>query len=786
MAESDPKKIRPFGQTSDRRNLDSEEDPLVELARIVSEDSGFYGSRAERAKPQREEPIDRNAYSADLESELLQELESSFSARAPAPRRTPAPAAPGARPAPESIAPPPSDGADDLLRSIEKQLGEFERRNQTRAAAPPPPPEEMPVRPYEQRWDEPVHDRVEEQAEDDNVAPDLDDYALPPEPPEEQEPARSQRERILAEAREREARDREAREAREREAREARERRLAEREARERAAAESRDRAATEAREREMRDRTLQEARERIAGSRGPERPDRSAQPPQNRPAARSRRLPPIIPDQDEDAERRGAMRLPLRRRDAPVGNEREQGASGFVVGAASGWNDIDREEDAAGPARGEQDWGSPSADYRGELRTTFGGLEEVSPSGRGSHVPVEHVEAEMQGELEPSYSDPAFGANWEDPRDGENAAYADQPRVTPTAADSGARQERSEGRRSRAGLLAAAGVLAVVVIGAVAAMYVRSGEDVPGGPPPVIAAPEGDVKVEPPPAQAAAEGETAGEAVYNRVAGNAPAAEEQVVDGAEEPREISRIVLPPPQENGDDALTRPVGDADAAAAETAVPGQDVGPRRVRTYVVRPDGTIAETQAAPAADDAPSPAEEQQLAAAAQSSSEPMVPVRVPTTQIDGTGQSQAVQPDPMQAAPAPQPPAETAALAPSPEPPPTAAAQSAPAELRSAPPAEAETAAAPAAAPPAATGEGYVVQISSQRSMDDAQSSWAAVKRRYPLVLGAMEPNIQQADLGAKGIYYRVRVGPWASREEAVQVCESLRAAGGDCLVTR
>jgi cell division protein FtsN len=69
---------------------------------------------------------------------------------------------------------------------------------------------------------------------------------------------------------------------------------------------------------------------------------------------------------------------------------------------------------------------------------------------------------------------------------------------------------------------------------------------------------------------------------------------------------------------------------------------------------------------------------------------------------------------------------------------------------------------------------------------MADAQSSWASAQRRYASVLGNMEPNIQQADLGAKGTYYRVRVGPWASRGEAVQVCERLRAAGGDCIVTR
>src|SRR5688500_10617571 len=80
MAETDPKTTRPFGHSSDRRSLEGEEDPLVELARIVSEDSGFYGSRGERLKPVREEPVEHNAVSDDLESELLQELESSFSA----------------------------------------------------------------------------------------------------------------------------------------------------------------------------------------------------------------------------------------------------------------------------------------------------------------------------------------------------------------------------------------------------------------------------------------------------------------------------------------------------------------------------------------------------------------------------------------------------------------------------------------------------------------------------------------------------------------------------------
>ena len=44
----------------------------------------------------------------------------------------------------------------------------------------------------------------------------------------------------------------------------------------------------------------------------------------------------------------------------------------------------------------------------------------------------------------------------------------------------------------------------------------------------------------------------------------------------------------------------------------------------------------------------------------------------------------------------------------------------------------------------------------------------------------------IQEADLGTKGLYYRVRVGPWASRDDAIKVCEALKAAGGNCFVTQ
>ena len=127
------------------------------------------------------------------------------------------------------------------------------------------------------------------------------------------------------------------------------------------------------------------------------------------------------------------------------------------------------------------------------------------------------------------------------------------------------------------------------------------------------------------------------------------------------------------------------------------------------------------------------------------------------------------------------EPPADvTAAPTETPAAPAPPAADTASTEIAAVAPSETPT------PPPTTASEGYLVQISSQRSAEQAQSAYADAQRRFPSLLGSLTPQIQQADLGAKGIYYRVKVGPWATRDEAVKVCESLKAAGGSCLVTR
>lgn len=82
--------------------------------------------------------------------------------------------------------------------------------------------------------------------------------------------------------------------------------------------------------------------------------------------------------------------------------------------------------------------------------------------------------------------------------------------------------------------------------------------------------------------------------------------------------------------------------------------------------------------------------------------------------------------------------------------------------------------------------GEDFVVQVSSQRSEENAQAAYKALQGRHPTLLAERPPIIQQADLGDKGVFYRTVVRPFDTAEEASRFCNRLRAAGAACVVQR
>jgi len=75
-------------------------------------------------------------------------------------------------------------------------------------------------------------------------------------------------------------------------------------------------------------------------------------------------------------------------------------------------------------------------------------------------------------------------------------------------------------------------------------------------------------------------------------------------------------------------------------------------------------------------------------------------------------------------------------------------------------------------------------VQLSSQKSESEAQSSFRSLQTKFPNELGDRQPIIRRADLGSKGVVYRAMVGPFASAQEASQFCASYKAAGGQCFL--
>ena len=142
--------------------------------------------------------------------------------------------------------------------------------------------------------------------------------------------------------------------------------------------------------------------------------------------------------------------------------------------------------------------------------------------------------------------------------------------------------------------------------------------------------------------------------------------------------------------------------------------------------------------------------------------------------------------------APAP-PPVVEAAPEPAPAPAPAPKVEAAPAP---APAPVAEVAPKPVAPPPAppapapakisAPAGAYMVQLSAVRTEQAAMSEWTRLSKKHPDVLGGLKPIIQRADLGDKGIFYRVRGGWLASRAEAKTICNELKKRNVGCLIAK
>ncbi|MBV2184244.1 MAG: SPOR domain-containing protein [Rhizobium sp.] len=293
--------------------------------------------------------------------------------------------------------------------------------------------------------------------------------------------------------------------------------------------------------------------------------------------------------------------------------------------------------------------------------------------------------------------------------------------------------------------------------------------------------------------------------AVYDSVAGGAVAdpKQESLISSSEEPVDVVQKTLIPetlPLEDEIDAqaLGTPVGETEdprllpdqngaAEPAATAEPAT-ITPRKVRTMIVRPDGTLvaheapeevapAPTLEAPAATDQPEAGKP--ALAAPSTAAEPALaeaPADAPTGPVPTARPSA-----PAETATAPQAPAPATPAAPVAE---TAAPAPVQAETPAAPTAE-PAAPEPAAAQPAPAVGGYYIQVASLPSEAEAEKSYKSISSKFGSVVGGRAYEIKRAEIAGKGTYYRVRISA-GSKADAAALCERYKAAGGSCLVTK
>jgi hypothetical protein len=366
---------------------------------------------------------------------------------------------------------------------------------------------------------------------------------------------------------------------------------------------------------------------------------------------------------------------------------------------------------------------------------------------------------------------DPSYTADYPDePIHAGAPHHADRIGAQPHGGGTGGREDEGYDdppRRARSGssLVTAVILIGCAMLGTAGAYGYRTYATSPGGnkQAPVIIADSAPSKIVP------AEQKTARSQDRVGAQGN----NEQLVSREEQPvtlpgtASVPRVVFPSPIQPGGGGGPPPTttgstpprgGSPSPSASNAQSPSAATAdqPKRIRTVTIRPDGGDASGQPAanePSARGAPSPS--------ARNAPPPAQPAprasRDQPLSLDPNAPAPQAneRPQPQQRPLTPPAPRETAAPAPN-----------------------ARVAAAPASG-------GFLVQVSSQKSEADAQSSYRALQSKYSQ-LKAHQPVIRRADLGNKGVFYRAMVGPFESGDEAVQFCNGLKQAGGQCIIHR
>lgn len=88
-----------------------------------------------------------------------------------------------------------------------------------------------------------------------------------------------------------------------------------------------------------------------------------------------------------------------------------------------------------------------------------------------------------------------------------------------------------------------------------------------------------------------------------------------------------------------------------------------------------------------------------------------------------------------------------------------------------------------PKAAPVKSSGSIYI-QLAAVKSEAEAASQWTKFKAKNGELSG-LTMRTQKADLGEKGIFYRIQAGP-LSAADATKTCTAIKGRGGSCIIAK
>ena len=79
---------------------------------------------------------------------------------------------------------------------------------------------------------------------------------------------------------------------------------------------------------------------------------------------------------------------------------------------------------------------------------------------------------------------------------------------------------------------------------------------------------------------------------------------------------------------------------------------------------------------------------------------------------------------------------------------------------------------------------EGFFLQVGSLPSRQEAEKERGRLMHKFKTILANLSVDITEKDLGKKGVFHRIQVGPFKTKDKAQSLCKNLSNQGGACFL--